>query len=148
MYKTELSEELKAYYEAAKIENDLVIISGADSVARLLIDTGRLYNEVFTVLYLDSGNGVIEKVQYEGTTNRCAVYPREVIKKALECCASSLIMSHNHPGCTIEASEADWKVTKQIKQAADLFEIALLDHVIITGTGHNSLRNSPRWGSL
>jgi DNA repair protein RadC len=78
----------------------------------------------------------------EGTVDHTAVYPREIFKKALELNASGLILSHNHPGGSLEASEGDRQLTRQIVTAARALGISVHDHLIVTHEGHFSFRQA------
>jgi DNA repair protein RadC len=89
--------------------------------------------EKFMILYIDAQNGVIaDKIISIGTVNRTAVFPREVFKKALDHQAASLIIVHNHPSSSTKPSDADIILTRQIRDALALVDIALHDHLIIT----------------
>ena len=97
--------------------------------------------ERFHVLYLDKKNVLIaDEEQSRGTIDQAAVYPREVIKRALELDASALILVHNHPSGDPTPSRADIEVTRQIITAAQPFAIEIHDHVIIGKQGAESLR--------
>lgn len=88
--------------------------------------------EQFICLFLNNQHKLIKcEVLFQGTVNQCSVYPREIIKTALQCNASALIISHNHPSGLITPSLADKNLTNRIKQACDLMEIKLLDHIIV-----------------
>lgn len=88
--------------------------------------------EQFRVLYLDRKNAVIaDEEQGRGTVDHVPVYPREVVKRALELNASALILVHNHPSGDPTPSEADISMTRQVETAADALGIALHDHLII-----------------
>ena len=88
--------------------------------------------EHFRVLFLDSRNGLLaDEAQARGTVNHTPVYPREVVKRALELHASSLILVHNHPSGNPEPSHDDIEMTQQVKQAATALSITLHDHLII-----------------
>lgn len=98
--------------------------------------------EQFRLLFLDQKNRVIaDEVQQRGTVNHTPVYPREVVKRALELSASALIMVHNHPSGDPTPSRADIDMTRQVRDAAEKLGIALHDHVIIAGTEHVSLKS-------
>jgi DNA repair protein RadC len=97
--------------------------------------------EKFRVVYLDVKNSVIlDELQQEGTVNHTPVYPREVIKKALEVGASSLVMVHNHPSGDVTPSKADIKITKMVAEAARAMGITLYDHVIVSKDKHLSMK--------
>ena len=92
--------------------------------------------EVFAVLFLDNKHRVIgfEKMFY-GTVDGAAVYPREVVRRALEYNAASVIVAHNHPSGVAEPSQADRDVTERLRRALDLIDVRILDHLVI-GDGH------------
>ncbi len=88
--------------------------------------------EQFRVLFLDSRNHLIaDEVQGRGTVNHTPVYPREVVKRALELHATALILVHNHPSGDPTPSRDDIAMTAEVKQAAAIFSIVLHDHVIV-----------------
>lgn len=88
--------------------------------------------EQFRILFLDSKNRLLaDETQSRGTVNHTPVYPREVVKRALELHAMALILVHNHPSGDPKPSPADLSMTAQIKQAAAVMSIALHDHVIV-----------------
>ncbi|MEO8559951.1 MAG: DNA repair protein RadC [Rhodospirillales bacterium] len=99
--------------------------------------------EQFRLLFLDRKNGLIaDEVQQEGTVDHTPVYPREVVKRALQLGASSLIMVHNHPSGDATPSQADIEMTQEVKAAADALGIALHDHVVIGRKGHTSFKSA------
>jgi DNA repair protein RadC len=88
--------------------------------------------EQFRVLFLDSKNRLIrDEAQAKGTVNHTPVYPREVVKRALELHATALILVHNHPSGDPTPSRADIEMTGEVKRAAELLGIALHDHLIV-----------------
>lgn len=90
--------------------------------------------EVFACLFLDNRHRLIEyKELFYGTLDGASVHPREVVKAALKCNAAALILSHNHPSGVPEPSKADEAITARLKQALDLIDIRILDHIIIGG---------------
>ena len=98
--------------------------------------------EEFHVLFLDRKNALIkDEMQQRGTIDHTPVYPREVIKRALELGASALILVHNHPSGDPSPSEADIIVTKNIINGAAPLGIIVHDHLIIGRGGHISLRD-------
>jgi DNA repair protein RadC len=93
------------------------------------------------VLYLDTRNRLLaDEAQARGTVNHTPVYPREVVKRALELQATALILVHNHPSGDPTPSRADIEMTAEIKAAAQVFGIVLHDHLIIGNGRHTSLR--------
>lgn len=88
--------------------------------------------EVFAALFLDNRHQVIKFEElFRGTIDGASVYPREVVKKALEYNAAAMIIAHNHPSGIAEPSQADEHITHRLKKALDLVDIRLLDHIII-----------------
>jgi DNA repair protein RadC len=91
-----------------------------------------LDHEEFWVILLDRGNKIIDHIIIsQGGISGTIIDVRIILKKALSLLASSLILCHNHPSGTMEASEADRKITRKIKNAAELMDISVLDHIII-----------------
>jgi DNA repair protein RadC len=98
--------------------------------------------EQFRVLYLDRKNVLIaDEVQATGTVDHTPVYPREVVKRALDLGASALILVHNHPSGDPTPSAGDIEMTAEIRDAAVRLGIALHDHVIIGRKGHVSFKS-------
>lgn len=106
--------------------------------------------EKFWVLCLDRKNRLIKEVEVSsGTATSCAVHAREVFRNAIFHSASAVIAVHNHPSSNSAPSRADIAVTKKLKQAGDILDISLLDHVIVgnengdpTGAGYYSFQES------
>ncbi len=96
-------------------------------------------DEVFKVLYLNNQNQVIKNDDASnGTINHAAVYPRNIIYNALKYNASGLILAHNHPSGEARPSKEDISITNRIRNAANLFDINILDHIIIAGDKYYS----------
>jgi DNA repair protein RadC len=97
--------------------------------------------EQFRVLFLDKRNQLIaDEVQQTGTVDHTPVYPREVVKRALELSASAIILVHNHPSGDPTPSRADIQMTQQIIAVASPLGIAVHDHIIVGKEGHASLK--------
>ena len=97
--------------------------------------------EQFRILFLDKRNRLIaDEVQQTGTVDHTPVYPREVIKRALEHSATAIILVHNHPSGDPTPSSADVQMTRQINDIAKPLGIAVHDHVIIGRSGHVSMK--------
>ena len=97
--------------------------------------------EQFRVLFLDKRNQLIaDEVQQTGTVDHTPVYPREVIKRALELSATALILVHNHPSGDPSPSQADIQMTKAIIDIAGPLGISVHDHIIVGKNGHASLK--------
>jgi DNA repair protein RadC len=112
-----------------KLVGYLTAVQGLDSV------------EQVRVLYLDNRNRLIaDEAQGRGTVNHTPVYPREVVKRALELQATALILVHNHPSGDPTPSREDIAMTQEIRRAADLLRIVVHDHIIVAGTKWSSFR--------
>jgi DNA repair protein RadC len=97
--------------------------------------------EHFRILFLDKRNQLIaDEVQQTGTVDHTPVYPREVIKRALELSATAVILVHNHPSGDPTPSQADIQMTKAIVDIAQPLGIAVHDHIIVGRGGHASLK--------
>ncbi|MBH0236948.1 RadC family protein [Methylobrevis albus] len=97
--------------------------------------------EQFRILFLDKKNALIaDEVQQVGTVDHTPVYPREIVKRALELSATALILVHNHPSGDPTPSRADIQMTRQIIDVAQPLGIAVHDHIIVGREGHASLK--------
>ena len=98
--------------------------------------------EEFRVLFLDRKNVLIaDEVQARGTVDHTPVYPREIVKRALEHGASAIILVHNHPSGDPTPSKADIDMTREIAAAAKALKIAIHDHLVIGRGGHASFKS-------
>ena len=92
-------------------------------------------HEVFLAVMLDAQNRVLACEElFRGTLTQTSVYPREVVKRALERNAAAVIFAHNHPSGVAEPSHADQVLTQSLKQALALVDIKVLDHFIVAGS--------------
>lgn len=90
--------------------------------------------EVFAVVFLDNQHAVIGlEILFYGTIDGASVYPREIVKAALDHNAAAVILAHNHPSGMAEPSAADHRITERIVDALKTVDIRVLDHVIIGG---------------
>jgi DNA repair protein RadC len=97
--------------------------------------------EHFRILFLDKRNQLIaDEVQQTGTVDHTPVYPREVIKRALELSCTAMILVHNHPSGDPTPSQADIQMTKAIIDIASPLGISVHDHIIVGKNGHASLK--------
>jgi DNA repair protein RadC len=88
--------------------------------------------EVFAVVFLDAKNRLIAMEEmFQGTLTQTSVYPREVVKGALDHRAASVVLAHNHPSGSVEPSHADATLTRTLKSALALIDVQVLDHVIV-----------------
>lgn len=114
-------------------------LHGSSEVRDYLSHTMRgLKKEVFTVIYLDSSHAILDsEAVAEGTINVNTVYPRELVKQALQKNAAAIIVAHNHPSGSLEPSTQDMQLTRTISLLGSMMQIQLLDHIII-GNGSYS----------
>ncbi|KIE19487.1 hypothetical protein SE23_17390 [Vibrio sinaloensis] len=118
-----LSETLKRGDALTSPEQTKLYLSG------LLRDKQR---EEFYVLYLDNQHRVIVgESLFQGTIDAASVYPREVVKRALEHNAAALILAHNHPSGVAEPSQSDRRITRRISDALALVDVRILDHFVV-----------------
>lgn len=100
----------------------------------LQLQLSQLQREVFGIMFLDAQNRLIAyETLFEGSLMQTSVYPREVVKRALALNAAALILSHNHPGGHATPSQADEQLTRSLKDALNLVDIKVLDHIIVAG---------------
>lgn len=119
-------------------------ISSPQDVASFLKEQiGSRPREVFSALFLDHRNHLLafEHLQ-EGTVDHTAVYPREILRRALDLHATGMILAHNHPAGSLEPSEGDKQLTRQVMTAARAMGITVHDHLILTTEGHFSFRQA------
>ncbi len=99
--------------------------------------------EQFRILFLNNKNILIaDEVQQIGTVNHTPVYPREVIKRALELSATALILVHNHPSGDPTPSRDDIEMTKKLREAGKALGVAIHDHIIMAKNGHTSFSDA------
>jgi DNA repair protein RadC len=104
---------------------------------------GHLTSEQFRILFLNRKNMLIaDELQETGTIDQTPVYPREVVKRALQLEASSIILVHNHPSGDTTPSKADIALTKQIQVAAATIGVTLHDHLIVSAAEHYSFKTN------
>lgn len=120
----------------ARVMDRPIISSWNDLLAYCRAAMADEKTELFRILFLDKKNILIaDEVQQRGTVDHTPVYPREVVKRALEVGASAIILVHNHPSGDPTPSRADIEMTKEIQKSAAALSIRVHDHLII---GHKS----------
>lgn len=109
------------------------VFSSPDAVKQFLqLHLAHSVHEVFAVMFLDAQNRLLEmEVMFRGTLTQTSVYPREIVKRALEHEAAAVVLAHNHPSGTVQPSRADEMLTQTLKQALSLIDVRILDHVIV-----------------
>ena len=132
--------ELGRRYLAAPVAPRCALGAPADAARFLKARLLGLPHEVFCCLFLDTRHRLIRYEElFRGTIDGATVYPREVVKRALQHNAAAVILGHNHPSGIAEPSEADRHITVKLAKALALVEIRLLDHVVVSRGGHVSL---------
>jgi DNA repair protein RadC len=129
--------EMSRRYLRECLERGDVLSSPEDTRNFLMSElSGRTY-EVFSCLFLDNKHRVIKFEElFYGTIDGASVYPREVVRRALQHNAAALILAHNHPSGIAEPSQADIAITRKLKEAMTLIDVRVLDHFII-GDGYS-----------
>jgi DNA repair protein RadC len=123
---------------------DRVKAQGPEDVAEYLsLSMANLKEEVFKVIYLNNANLILSaEVLFKGTINQSVAYPREIIKRAFELNASSLIFVHNHPSGESGPSKQDISLTRKLVDACRAVDLTPLDHIIITSGGYFSFKEN------
>ena len=125
----------------SEINERTVLSSWSAVIAYCTAEMAHEKVEQFRILFLDKKNKlIVDEVQQRGTVDHTPVYPREVVKRALEVSASALILVHNHPSGDPTPSRADIDMTKKIIESAAPMEIVVHDHIIIGKDGHVSMK--------
>ena len=116
-----------------RIKKPKAIIENPNDVKKFLkLKLTGLEHEVFAVMFLNNHHGVIEyEEMFRGTIDGASVYPREVVKRALQLNAAALILAHNHPSGNPESSMEDERITTRLVKACSLVDIRIIDHVIV-----------------
>lgn len=119
---------------AGRIRNPEAFHTPAAVRTYLSVKFAGLEHEVFSVVFLDSQNRMLEiQEMFRGTVSQTSVYPREVVKEALKLNASAVIFSHNHPSGDPTPSRADEHLTQTLKSALALVDVRVVDHIIVAG---------------
>ena len=142
-----VAQDLKLIHQASlrigrePVKKRTVISSWSALLAYVKLALAHESREQFRVLYLDKKNQLIaDEVMNRGTVDHAPVYPREVVRRALEVSASSLILVHNHPSGDPTPSSADVEMTKQVVEAGRPLRIAVHDHLVVGRDGVASLK--------
>jgi DNA repair protein RadC len=118
-----------------------VIASWSALLAYAKVAMAGASREQFRVIFLDKKNQLIaDEVMNEGTVDHAPVYPREVMRRALELAASAVILAHNHPSGDPTPSAADVAMTRQVAEAGRVLNIAVHDHIVVGREGIASLK--------
>ncbi len=124
--------EMGRRFLAEKLKREVTLGSTRDTMDFLQAQLRDRNHEVFCVLFLDNRHRVLAFEElFQGTLNGTAVYPREVVKRALKHNAGAVILVHNHPSGVAEPSRADELLTTRLREALTLVDIRLLDHLVV-----------------
>ncbi|MCF8056923.1 MAG: DNA repair protein RadC [Desulfocapsa sp.] len=119
-------------YLKDRLQGKRYLHSSGDVRDYLLHALRGLKKEVLTVIYLDTSHAIIDtETVAEGTINVNTVYPRELVKKALQQNSAAMIIAHNHPSGSLAPSDQDMQLTRTLCLLGSLMQIQLLDHIII-----------------
>ena len=124
--------EIARRYLGECLQRGRALSSAEDTRHYLLMKMRDTPYEVFSCLFLDNQHRIIAfEEMFRGTIDNASVYPREIVKRALDLNAAALILAHNHPSGNSKPSAADKRITRRIVSALDLVDIRVLDHFII-----------------
>jgi DNA repair protein RadC len=136
-----LVQELAGRMLARPLRQRCVLSSWSTVVAHLRVAMVGGPREQFRVLFLDKRNRLIaDEVMNEGTVDHAPVYPREVMRRALELHATALVVAHNHPAQDPTPSSADVEMTRKLVEAARALGLVIHDHIIVAGQAVASLK--------
>lgn len=134
-----LVKEVCGIYLAGRMEKKNLLSSPDRVVQFARMKLAGLPHEAFMVLFLNVQNEILaHEIVNEGTVDQVAVYPRRIVEKALAHHAGGLILVHNHPSGYTDPSDDDKRLTRSLKEAANLLSIRLLDHIIVGQNGYFS----------
>lgn len=127
-------EQAKLILEKRLTKFGISFTSPEISTDYLILHLSNLESERFDVLFLNTQNQLIKhETMFTGTIDGSAVYPREVAKLALQLNAAAVIFAHNHPSGVPAPSQADKQITQKLKECLNVFDIRVLDHIIVGG---------------
>ncbi len=137
-----LMRDAMVYSLRMRIGNAPLLSSDERLIDYLRVTMAYSVTEQFRVLFLNAGHMLIrDEVMGIGSICEAPVFPREVIRRTLELGAAAIVLVHNHPSGTAEPSADDLMITRRIAKCGSVFEIALVDHIIITKTCFTSFRS-------
>ena len=114
--------------------------SPADVRTYAALRMAELPREFFDVMFLEAQHKlIVTETMFMGTLTQTSVYPREVVKRCLELNCAAVIFLHNHPSGNAEPSRADEALTQTLKTALSLFDVRVIDHIVVGGTSTCSM---------
>ncbi|PJG82768.1 JAB domain-containing protein [Caviibacterium pharyngocola] len=137
---TALLEEILRENPVVYRSNKEIIFNTSDSAIKFCsAKIGFSEREEFLVIFLDNKHCLIKaEIMFQGSINTTSVYPREIIKRGLQLNAAAAILSHNHPSGDVTPSQSDQLITQKIKQACELVDIRIIDHIVVAPNDHYS----------
>ena len=145
-------QEVVLHYKQPRIEDMPKILTSKDAeeVIRKVIDPNRIdHKEFFWVILINRSNSVLGVSRIsEGTTSGTLVNIREIFQLVIKSNAMSIVLCHNHPSGNLKPSQADISLTRKIKECGQLFEVTVLDHIILTSDGYYSFVDKGMLSSL
>jgi DNA repair protein RadC len=132
--------EVKVSYKKGVFGNVSNSINAADYCRSIPEFENRMeYQEVFAAVYLDNANNILcHQIIGMGNITGAMADIRIIFSTALKTLSTSMVLCHNHPSGTLKASKADFDITNKIKEAGKLFDIQVLDHIILTKNSYMS----------
>jgi DNA repair protein RadC len=123
------------------------VMNNPDTVKQFLqLQMGAYPQEVFAVVFMDAQYRLLSfQEMFKGTLNQTSVYPREVVKLALEQGAAAVILAHNHPSGDVRPSAADSTLTRTLQTALSIVDVKVLDHIIVGPGIHWSMAERSPW---
>ena len=123
------------------------VMNNPDTVKQFLqLQMGAYLQEVFAVVFMDAQYRLLSfQEMFKGTLNQTSVYPREVVKLALEQGAAAVILAHNHPSGDVRPSAADSTLTRTLQTALSMVDVKVLDHIIVGPGIHWSMAERSPW---
>lgn len=127
-----LIEQAMGILKKRMVKHDVAFFSPDDAAQYLILKLAQQQHETFGVLMLNTQNQLIEDfAHFNGDVCHCATSPREIVRRALMVNATAMVLYHNHPSGNLTPSNPDLLLTDTIKQAASLFDIDVLDHILV-----------------
>jgi len=123
------------------------VMNNPDTVKQFLqLQMGAYPQEVFAVVFMDAQYRLLSfQEMFKGTLNQTSVYPREMVKLALEQGAAAVILAHNHPSGDVRPSAADSTLTRTLQTALSMVDVKVLDHIIVGPGIHWSMAERSPW---
>lgn len=144
-FEFQVSEYFIGYKLLSKEKNQIINSSSAYKILSPFFEEFHNIREAVYALYLNRANHVIGVLKVsEGSISGCTIDPRLVLKPAIELLASSIILAHNHPSGALKPSNADLEITRKIQKGAELLEMELVDHLILTDESYISFADEGR----